>query len=293
MIYLVFENVSNIICPFTEAVKKQFMESSIACVDVRNLDTKRYEKPPLFNTRWLLLCPPEITEQQIASLLKVNKDNIILIKVVTRAQLGDVQIKLKDFEFVYVDNYKLKREETVLWIVKNLNCTDRVANMIFDKVGTNVKAVVNAVHVLSALNEVQVSDVVKYVKPIKKIGPSDVVRYILHDSDVSYKDIVGVVWDYRYAISWLKDLVVKELKTVEEVFNAIELEGLNVRNFRQFQTLTESKTIMRMSDYQLRKKIELHESVSLEYVYAMLQLFEGVSTGRMAFASFIRVLRIV
>jgi hypothetical protein len=284
LILIVLESKSNIILPFRAKMEQYYPESSrgeIRYRDAADSVLARFTRPPLFNDGWLINCDHRVTAGTLKRLEKAAGKNKILIKVTDRKTLNDVCTNLKELNIRVINNYVLSREDVVNWIAEELGCSMDVANAVYVKTKGRISNVVDAVSTLSALDDITLNSVRRFVKKVDDFGPYDLMLWILgipRFQRMTKEDSVRILRQYQYGIDWLVKYLVSQIGVYESVFLYALSGELSFANYKHFLQLTNDKVVSSLTEGQLKAVLGSFGVVPLEYVMWLKALLEGIDT---------------
>lgn len=297
MILVVFEDPNNHINSVVERIVNKFPNETIEHIYGSKVNPEKIQmlsQKPLLFKGWLIIF--ENGKVNIEQLNKLNvKDNLILIRVTSAKMLADVKNLLGDIEYQVRINNKLNEEIVQNWIANELKCSKSAAERLYKKCDGYLTKINDSVTVLKNCDNVTVQVVDTYIGKQSSAKSFDVVEYLLLGAacGCSYREIVKYLYDYRYAMSWLLKTIINSLELYIKVFT-YEIDGsLSLVNYNEFLQTTEDKDIRNLSEYRLSKMLQMHEKVSLEYVYFILLNIQGIQDNTFGLYKLIKLLRII
>lgn len=267
MIYVLLERRGNVMSSMEPEFLKRFNKSSIVRLGTVNDSDSAYERfktPPIFDPGWLIIC--QMTTAR--TLRRLNPEvNSILIEVDTKANFTRLTESLSGFEYKVIDNYKVDVKVVIEWIMDKLHVDRDHATYLYKKANGNLSTISDTARTLSMLDTVTKTTIRNTIQCKSNVGVSAVVEYVLGVAErVSYDDILQFVYDFRYAMGWLRNSMVKELKLYEELFNLLDDGTVTLKNYRDTVARCGTRGLQSLSDYRIKKMIEAHDYVSLELV---------------------------
>lgn len=218
-----------------------------------------------------------------------------MFRISSKRELDKLSDLLGNIPFEVRDNSKIDSKLVIEWIAKDLNCAEDAAKELYNRCNGYLRSIDSNVSILRNLDSVTVSDVKKYVTRESRVRSFDVVNYLLIGSNCafSYKDIVKYVYEYRYAFVWLLETIISSLELYAKIF-LLETDGsLSLKNYRKFLQTTDDKTLASIAEYRVVKILEMHEKVSLEYVYYLLSVLRTIPASNYSVYRLVELLRVV
>lgn len=296
MLLVLRENPYNVIMPFIDEVRKKYASSSIGFIGARDKVSdlsSKYVKPPLFNNGWLLICSPSVS---VGAVRKLNVTNNLLVFTVNSIGQRDKLLeKFSDFNPKYVDNYVLNRDTVIGWIDSELGCGTKIAEKVYKKAAGRLNAVIEAVNILSLLDKVDEQAIRKYVDSRKNVGVNDLVLFMLGvpRKGVALRDVIGVIRDFRFAMSWLLKFLENEFSDYTLVFwYALSGELTPTECHRFFQQCS-NKRIISLGEAKLSRMLSLFGTVSLEYVvFLQAQVAKLEPSDKMSICKLVQLVKV-
>lgn len=278
MIYVLLEQESNVINSVEQEFIKRYHKTSIKRFgreDLQKKELEMYAKPPLFNNEWLIVCSS--VQRWLVNCYPDR--NTILICVRRKGELQTVLSAISSMEYRFIDNYKVDKEVVLTWVEKELSVGSRLAARLYNRVSGNLREVVNAVTCLRAMPVITKSVIDSYVTETSGIQIWRLVQYLLGISnDLEFAEIAQMLSDYRYAVKWLRDSLVRELGIYLEVYRLMDCGEMGLQDYHVTKQ-DGSKELQTCSDYRLRKIIESHLVVSTDVVYFLYLYLQRVGVG--------------
>lgn len=281
MIIILYENQSNIILSVADKIKTSYPKSSIQCVGAKEKQTdvlNRFKRPPLFSKGWLIECSPKVSTSLLRKLDVAH--NILLIRVTSAKTRDETLKKLRGLNIKLVDNYQPPESEVLEWIQGELKCDYYLARLIYKRTHGNFAQLIDGVELLTLVHPLTEYDVKKYLKPQKNLGLQDVIRFMLgvQRAGITKKDVIKVLYDYRFALNFLVDFFVNQLDIYICVFQYALSGELTLENYQEFYERCDNKVIQNISQYQLKKILECVGEVSLRYVVYVQSRIADINT---------------
>lgn len=295
MIYVLYENPYNIICSFKTELYKQFPLSSRYVLSGRNkTNVEIFKRPPLFNQGWMIECTVDCQRTDIEKIEGFSIKNILLFHTVNKKQLSDILALTDGLTVKLIDNFKLKEETVILWIISELNCSEKVAIHLFKKLRGNLRNIIANVSMLKQLGCVTEKSIDKYVKITFRKTPSDLVQFLLFgmESKLSFKDAVKVVYEYRHGMRWLIEFLIKQLNIYLDIFNEMVIGELDMLNYVSYQKSCSNKSIASLSERELLFRMKSFGAVSIEYITYLVLRLNSLPKGKLSLIYLIQILKV-
>lgn len=271
----------NELIPFMDELYKKYAESSRGRIGSKDRATDLvalYGKPPLFNDGWLLECSEGVKASSLKKLESAFNGNKIVIRVKSMEKLEEKSKEFQEFEAMVIDNHSLKESEVIDWIIKELACGYSVASALYKRTNGRLSDVQAGVRTLSLLDTVAVTDVRRFIEKRRKVFVRDVVEWILGvpRRGIKFDDVAGLIYNFRYAQSWLLGSIDDELEKYQTVFTYAATGELTLKNYSSFKESCSDKVIQKIPEYQLKMMLKNFGLVSLEYVYFIRATVAGI-----------------
>lgn len=299
MLLVVQENPYNVITAVIDKVRQNFRNSSIKYVHRK---TKKdvidsFNKPPLFNSGWLIICSSSVPARTIKTLVDSSAQNIVYIQTSTKSETSDLKEKLfkADIEYTFVDNYVVSESDLINYCMTELPISSSNAQYLVRRHNAYVKDVVESVNRLKFLPTVERAHINNYTEKTLKFGLYDVFTFLIDYSDekrCTYKDAVAVVYAYRYGIKYLRKYLIKSFEEIKEVFLLAETGQLTIKNYKEVKTHTSNKMLKELTENRIKYYLTLFNSCSTEYLDYMKHLLEKCSTGYWGACDIIKILQL-
>lgn len=295
MIFVVLESEYNIIDSVYQKFLVKYPKDCRVFVGAKGPDAfieKKVSVPPMFFKNWLILCNSKISN---SSLLRLDPAvNTILIQVYNLKVFNEwKQREISSFEIKLVDNRKLQEGIVLDWISKELLCTQEDAKYLYKRVRGNIRDIVTNVQLLSIMKPVNKVLMRQHVTQRGRVTLNDVCPYLLGIANdyVSYQEVVCLLYSYRFAGSWIVQMLTSTLQNYLLVFKEISDGNLTMENFREFRSL-QKDTLSGLSDYQYRFMIESHRKVSMEKLQYLLLRLQTMPTDFRCFFELLALLKV-
>lgn len=280
MIYILLEQKNNIINPVEDDFVKKYHRSSVKRFgeeEPTKEDLELFEKPPLLNNEWLIIC--SWLDKKTAERFRADR-NVVLLKVTRRNQLTDVVDKLEGCEYRIIDNYQIDKEVMIHWVMYELHVDHPTAGYLYNRVLGHVGQLVDAVGKLKVFPVISKSLIRQNVEPYNTVNVFSMVQFLCGiSSGITFHNVAKTLYYYRYAGKWLKNSLVQELQLYLEVFTAMDCGELDLTNFRQFIEVSHSKMIRECKPYRVQKIIECHRVVSTELIIYLILQIQSIPNG--------------
>lgn len=283
MIIVLYENVANIILPFMDSISEKYPKSSRGILNRRDKVgdvAAKFSKPPLFNSGWLIECDSGAAVSAIEKTQEINANNVVVIRVTNQKALQNVRERLAKVDYRFVDNYRLTQTEIINWVQKELGCSFVVADLVYERTKGKIQDVIAAVGVLSVIDRLAPEDVRRYVEKSNRFGVHDLLLWLVGAPPRGMKqtDAIKIVYNYRFAIDWLMKYLIQSVNTYIVVFNYAIHGDLSLLNYQEFRKISNDKHISDVTEYQLKKILELFGKISLEYLFYIGTLMSTFDT---------------
>ena len=279
MLIVSYEEPNNQIFSVATELQKKYKSSSVATIvkKVKEEELLKFARPPLLDRGWLLFCQPNVPLSVIQKLLSFRGFNVIVIQVSNKKQISQWETALNEaeIEYKFSDNYKIPREKVIEYIRSRLHISNDDACFLYKWNNGYTKDIDASIASLEHLQFVTQADIRKYTEPTFYAGLFDVVQFLLQDNkpEVQYKDVVHVLYNYRFAVGYLVNYVQNTLADILQVFFFVETGVLSLENYKQVKETLGDKKIKKLEDKRLAYYIRLYGKVSYEYVsFVKLQL---------------------
>ena len=271
MFVVLLESKSTVICSKEPELLGKFRQSSIHRINKKTEieDLERFEKPPLLDVGWLLICSFNVTDVCLKRMATLSERNIYYFRVNSKQACATLLERLKEFkiEYRFINNYKTPKEEVVKYVLDNLDVSLTDAEFLVEYSGNYLPLVAKNVNSLSLVGSVDKSTIRKFAESNSAVPLYELSNYLLGNSKCSYSQIVSILENYKYAAKHVVDYLEKTFEGYVCVFKEISAGTLSMTNFKSFKRNTSIKTIKNYDDYQLQKIIESYGSISVEWLY--------------------------
>lgn len=279
LILLVYDNV---LFPFVDELYKTYVPSSRGSLDWNSKAADvvaMYGKSPLFNDGWLLECSNAVKPSSIGKLERVNPNNCLVYSTRSKEELNKLANKFSDFHVEVVDNHDVPREDVIVWIMKELKCAGSTADLVYTRAGGRLENIMAGVNTLSLLDHVRATDVRLYVEKSHKVFVSDIAKWILGITrpGVKREDLMQLVYDFRYAQSWLLQEINNQLSLYLKIFTLAADGTLTLKNYKEYKSITSDGKIRDLPEYSLLKILQCFGTVSLEYLYYVKEVCSSIA----------------
>lgn len=293
MIYVLLEQEYNVMNSIEDEFIRKFKKSSVRRFGNERVavqDLTEFKSVPLFDSCWLIICGPKM----IRNLQSLHPQrNVILIKVTRKGQLASTVDALGSYRTEIIDNYKVDKEVVLAWIENELNISERLSKYLYNRVQGNLKSVVEGVRLLALLPKVTQASIRETVREHDGVSIYAIVQYMLGIGDrVRYEHIVQMLYDFRYATSWLVSSILQELKIYSFVYDAMDAGELKLTNYREYMLSCSNKTIRDMSAFRMKKLVESHNCVSTELVYFLIFKIESLPSGNATLPEIVKLIKV-
>lgn len=295
MIFVILESEYNVIDSMYQKFLEKYPKDCRVFIGARGPDAaieKKVSTPPMFFKNWLIICNNKVN---VASLKKLNpSDNTIVLQVFTKSVYTDLKAAMSDNDnCMFIDNRKLKEHVVTDWIAKNLDCTQEDAIFLYKRVHGNLKDIVVNVQLLSAMKPVNKILIKQYVRKQNRVTLNDICPFMLGvaNEHVTYRDIVSVLYSYRFASSWVIKMLSDTLQTYLTLFQEIGDGNLSLENYREFRSVQKG-ALGDLSEYQYKFIIEAYRSVSTEKLFYFILQLQSLPSGTTSLFKLLALLKL-
>lgn len=296
MVFIVLEDKSNHVNSYYATILDRFPASVTVHVYDNKFEADKlqaYLQKPLLFKAWLIIL--ESIKFEVGQVKELSAaGNLVVYRVQSRAEASRLAERLGDIQFVVHDNLRVAMEDIVGHVQKEINCDYAVAKLVYNRCNGYLPAIENSIIILKQLDSVNADVVRRYIPYRSRVRSFNVVEYLMVGPRCGYKysEIVRYVYDYNNAFKWLLNTLISALKLYIKVY-MLEADGsLSLRNYRSFLKLTNDSDLKQISEYKVMKILEMHESVSLEYLYYTLNYLESIPETHFGVYKLITLLKV-
>lgn len=296
MIFVIYEKPANIVNSVYEKFYARYPDSCICRLGPRpsaqELDVLKY--PPLLMPGWLVICPSRVSRAAVDALESCRASNVILVQCVTREEMFDTAERLDGTGFKTIDNHAVDKKAVVDWIAGQSGCDYDTAGFLYKRLGGNLQDIVMSMPLLRFMPEVNKGAVKAYIKKSARASVDDIVPYILgiQRKWVQKKDVVMVIYRFRYAFPWLVRELRRQADECLAVFRAVSSGDLDINNYIQYHDIAESREMRALSLAKLKFLVMSFGRVSMEHVYLVKTQLDGLPASRLGIVRLIYLLQI-
>lgn len=271
MILVVWENPMNVIDSVLSYFYEKYPVSTRYYLGrvISSAEIAKLTIPPLLQLGWLIIAPTSIKPTALTALDSGRAKNVCIVMVKNRKELDKVTDAFDSITYKVIDNHIVSKDKSIDWISKELVCDYKVAKYLYNRVHGNIKDLVSAVQTIKPLPKHDKATIEKYAVKNFNAGVSDIVAYLLGISSpyVKKSDIIGTVYNFRYAFSWLLNELQQSVKDYLTVFSLLSSGELDIDSYPEQKKLLKSNRLRHTPDWILKRLILAYGTVSTEYVF--------------------------
>ena len=282
MILVVLESEFNVINSVVDSICEKVHSSVIKKFVVNepeSEDIQSVKQSPLFGNNWIIL----LNRKSIKWLRQFDcTRDLIIVLFNNRKEYESNKSRLPE-GFKLIDNLKVDKNVVVDWIVKELNISTPLAKAIYSRAKGRIRNIVEGVNALKSLDNITHSDIVAVIEPPYKVSIYNVFNAMLGiEESNNYKELVSYLYKFNDSGRWLKLTLLKMLDDYIQIFMDIEKGDLSLKNIDSFKALSNNKLYKELNANQLYRIIELHSSVSLEYLFLLKYTLMNTESNEVA-----------
>ena len=282
MILVVLENEFNIINSVIDGLMNKVHASTIKRFTAKEPDDddiQMLKQQPLLGNQWVII----LNRKSLRWIKKFElKRDLIIVQFNNNKEYESNKAHIPG-EFKIINNLSVKKDVVISWIEKELNVSDKLAKSIYSRANGRLKNIVEGVNALKSLDKVTHADIIACVEPPFTISIYDVFYTLLGIGKTkNYEEIISFLYKFNDSGRWLKQTLLKLLDDYIQVFTDVEKGDLSLKNIESFKSLSNSKLYKELSVTQLYKIIELHNNLSLEYLYLLKYTITGLRNDEVA-----------
>ena len=225
---------------------------------------------PFLTKNWLVTLSPRLSITQIEKVMKIDNVNILLLSDKSKLdKLKDELIPL-NLNIKIVDNLNPSKEEILSYVVETLDLNYKDALYLCNRHKMYLPAIINSVQILSTLDIVDKYAIQEYTRRNIGISLSTIVDNMLGLADNKKKQIVELIYDYRYGLDYLLKYIVDDLRKYKLVFRLVEEGELSLENYDTYtmdKVNTDYKLFKSISDRKKYHIISAYGKVSQSLLY--------------------------
>lgn len=299
MLLILCENTISTVCSALDKFYDKFPDSArIACSNefFKNLNTKSYDQPPLLANRWLILCNARYVKNNAMALKELAEKNVVIIatdSMDVAAECEEYFTKVKISPKI-IDNRVPPKKEVIQYILDNVNTNEDVAEFIYNRHKGYLPLIAKSVHTLSMLDEVTKKDVQKYTAPKMERSLNDLANWLIgcQRSSVKYEDVVRVVYNYRFGMSFLMKFLLNYVDTYIAVFEEMSQGNLDAKNAQEFLSTCSHRLIKKLSYKRLLLIIDSYSKISVDKIMLVRYYLKEIKPNSFNSIKLINLLKI-
>lgn len=283
---LVAENRNNCLKSIIVDLRSKFPNPSIITVNSDNYYEvlKILETKPILTKGWLVMLHPKLSVQQMAHIMDMGNLNVIHISNPHKAKELHESLVENGVECRYFDNTQATKEDLVAYVESNLNITYEDAVYLVNRhIGNrdkaNVSKVIHSVTILSTLDKVTKKEIQNYTTRFNSVGVPQLVERILGlPNPRNTKQLVEVIYKYKYGFGHLLKYIKKEINLYISLFDLIRTGDLDLTNYQTFEFT--DKELKRLAPYKIKKIIESYSYLSYDKLYLIKLKIDSIQNKR-------------
>lgn len=288
---LVVENKNSCIKSIVGDLRSRFPNPSILTVDSRNFFESKniLETPPVLTKKWLVFLNPRLSIKQMAHIMEGDNLNVIHLSSVNKGEELYEQLLNEGVNIQYFDNTKASKEDLIDYVLDNLNINSVDAKYLCGRHMYNMKKIIESVSILKYFDNVTRKEIKNYTDRFNKVGVPQLVENLLGLPNCkSKKQVVEVIYRYRYGFDHLLKYVKAELECYIEVFDLIRCGDLSLENFQTYEFT--NKSLKKLSRYKIKNIIESFQYLSYDKLYLMKVKVEQIAPNKSSLYELIMLL---
>lgn len=294
MFIVVFEN-DEVIESAVDVFNNRFNPSSRLNLTKDNVDTilKKISHPPLLDIGWLIYVF-DTSDRVLKGLSEAPENNVYFIKISSRKKLEKIfnQLNKLKIKFKYVDNNNVKKEKLVKYVLDNLNICESDAKYLVNRCHSYQPEIMSEVRFLKSYKYVTRSIIKECFTRYSNIPVYELSNFLMGiDTKYSSKDMVNLVYQYRYGFDSLMDTTRRLIKEYITVFNYIISGDLDIDNFST-QKHDLSSEIRLMPDFRLYNIILNFNIVSMNWIYYLDLVLSNLEKGNSGIYKVVKLINV-
>lgn len=288
MLYVIYEdnfyNITNVI----SQVKEKYPNSSTLYLYKDNTEyiINEVKDRPLLTDGWLIITSELLTSYVIDKLN--TKDNDVIISVNSRNKFESIidRYNSKLIEFKFLDSTKSDKKSLVAYARKELNTSFAIADRLCSLCRYNSRLVVDNIMLLKGVDNINLDNISRYVETQSSVNIQTVLLAILGYRGTykfNYKACIKFLHNYRYAYKYLTRYFKKELLSVIEIYEQVDMGNLSLENYKDFRKIKTNH---------IKTYIKLRDQVSFEYIYYVYEVISNLTGKKTDILVFINLLRL-
>lgn len=178
---------------------------------------------------------PLLTKKWYVDISK-NVNKILLSKVLIHDNINIVRTSASDYketlafcskygECKFINALRLDRDSIRTFICSELNVDSELGDFLYERCNGYTPSILESVTLLKSLSkEIKKSDITKYVKPTPLVNVKSLFLHIMGVRRIKQKSLVLFLYNFRYAIKYLKTELLNLFNVVIKLYNDL-LEG--------------------------------------------------------------------
>lgn len=269
MILVVLENEFNIINSVVDSLGHKVHASTIKRFTAREPEDDEIlmlKQQPLMGNNWVIVLNRK--SLRWIKQFELNRD-LIIVQFNSKKEYESNKSRIPS-GFKIIDNMNVDKTVVLEWVEKELSVSSSLAKLVYSRAKGRLKNIVEGVNALKSLDKVTHADILACVEPPFKVSVYDVFYTMLGiGRSNNYEEIISFLYKFNDSGRWLKQTLLKLLDDYIQVFTDVEKGELSLKNIESFKTLSNDKLYKELSVAQLYRIIELHDNLSLEYLYLL------------------------
>lgn len=189
----------------------------------RYKEIEKLKDSPLLTKKWYVDISSNVNNILLSKVLTYNNINVV------RTSTSDYKEKLslcsKYGECKFINALKLDRDSIKSFICNELNVDSELGDFIYERCNGYTPNILESVTLLKSLSkDIKKSDITKYVKPTPPVSVKSLFLHIIGLKKIKQKSLVLFLYNFRYAIKYLKTELLKLFDIVIKIYNDL-LEG--------------------------------------------------------------------
>lgn len=299
MIFILCEKTITSICSGLDSFYEKFPDSTrIFCTNefFKNLNTKTYNQPPLLANRWLIVCGVRHVKNNVIALKELAEKNVVIIttdNMEDAMQCEELFLKIQ-LPVKIIDNRVPEKKDVIAYILSNIQADNEVAEYIYNRYKGYIPNITKSVHTLSLLDNVTKAEVRKYTAPTTERTLHDLANWLIgrQQDFIKYEDVVKIVYNYRFGMSYLLKYLIEYLDTYLAIFEEMSLGNLDATNAQVYLSTCKHRLIKKVSYKRLLVIIDSYSKVSTDKILLIKYHLSEIKPGSFNSYKLINLLKI-
>ncbi len=225
---------------------------------------------PILTKNWLVTISPRLTIKQIQKVMDVDNINVILLS--DRSKLDKLKDELipLNLNIKVVDNLNPSKEEILEYVMETLDISLADATYLCNRHRMYLPAIVNSVQTLASLDIVDKYAIQEYTRKRLGVNLSTITDNLLGLEPNKKKQIIELIYDYRFGLDYLLKYVLEDLRKYKLVFRLVEEGELSLENYDTYKIPDvdkEAKLFKKISDRRKYNMVKAYSKVSKSVLY--------------------------